>query len=77
MRRGGFRNEGQWLGLGTCPVRFEGDEGWVETGDNAEIEASPKDLIAGPRPRIAGYPANFHVRDFLNAVRTRGRTRPS
>ena len=41
----------------------------------AEIEASPKDLIAGPRPRIAGYPANFHVRDFLACVRSRGQTR--
>jgi hypothetical protein len=69
-----LRDEG-WLALGSCPVRFEGSTGWVETGDNAEIEASPKDLIAGPRPRIAGYPANFHVRDFLAAVRTRGQTR--
>ena len=69
-----LRDEG-WLPLGSCPVRFEGETGWVETGDNAEIEASPKELIAGPRPRIAGYPANFHVRDFLAAVRTRGETR--
>ena len=69
-----MRDDG-WLPLGSCPVRFEGSTGWVETGDNAEIEASPKDLIAGPRPRIAGYPANFHVRDFLACVRTRGQTR--
>jgi len=69
-----LRDDG-WLPLGSCPVRFEGETGWVETGDNGEIEASPKDLIAGPRPRIAGYPANFHVRDFLAAVRTRGQTR--
>ena len=68
------RDEG-WLPLGSCPVRFEGETGWVETGDNAEIEASPKDLIAGPRPRIAGYPANFHVRDFLACVRSRSQTR--
>ncbi len=64
-----------WLPLGSCPVRFEGTTGWVETADNGVIEASPKDLIAGPRPRIAGYPANFHVRDFLGCVRTRGQTR--
>lgn len=68
------RDDG-WLPLGSCPVRFEGTRGWVETGDNGEMEASPSELIAGPRPRIAGYPANFHVRDFLNCVRTRGRTR--
>lgn len=69
-----MRNEG-WLPLGSCPVRYEGDAGWVETGDNGELAASPESLIAGPRVRIAGYPANFHVRDFLAAVRTRGQTR--
>ncbi|MBE0541019.1 MAG: Gfo/Idh/MocA family oxidoreductase [Verrucomicrobia bacterium] len=69
-----MRNDG-WLPLGSCPVRYEGDTGWVETGDNGEMVANPTTLIAGPRPRIAGYPANFHVRDFLGAVRTRGQTR--
>jgi len=69
-----MRNDG-WLPLGSCPVRFEGDAGWVETGDNGEMAAEPADLIAGPRPRIGGYPANFHVRDFLHCVRTRARTR--
>ena len=29
-----------WLGLGTCSVRFEGDNGWVETGDSGKIEVS-------------------------------------
>ena len=69
-----LRDEG-WLPLGSCPVRYEGETGWVETGDKAEMVANPTSLIAGPRPRITGYPANFHVRDFLNCVRTRGRTR--
>jgi hypothetical protein len=69
-----MRNDG-WLKLGSCPVRFEGDTGWVETGDNGEVVAEPSTLVAGPRPRIAGYPANFHVRDFLACVRTRGLTR--
>ena len=27
-----MRVEG-WMGLGTCSVRYEGEEGWVETGD--------------------------------------------
>ena len=27
--------------LGTCPVRFVGDEGWVETGDSGGIEVAP------------------------------------
>ena len=32
--------------LGTCPVRFVGDEGWVETGDSGEIEVQPESLKA-------------------------------
>ena len=32
--------------LGTCPVRFVGDEGWVETGDSGGIEVQP-DVAAG------------------------------
>ena len=31
----------RWMGLGTCPVRYEGDEGWVETGDTGRIAVSP------------------------------------
>lgn len=69
-----MRNEG-WLPLGSCPVRFEGEEGWVETGDNGELVAHPPTLIAGPRAKIAGYPANFHVRNFLACVRSRGQPR--
>lgn len=69
-----LRNEG-WLPLGSCPVRYEGDEGWVETGDGGELAASPASLIAGPRVHIAGYPANFHIRNFLSCVRSRGLTR--
>lgn len=69
-----MRDDG-WLGLGSCPVRFEGDKGWVETGDDAEIVASSKDLLVGKGAKIAGYPANFHVRDFLDCVKTRARTR--
>jgi hypothetical protein len=30
--------------LGTCPVRFVGDEGSVETGDEGEIVAQPEAL---------------------------------
>ncbi len=69
-----MRNEG-WLGLGSCPVRFEGDTGWVETGDDGDIVASAKALLAGRGAKVSGYPANFHVRDFLDCVKTRGETR--
>ena len=69
-----LRNEG-WLKLGSCPVRFEGETGWVETGDNADMVASSDALLVGRGARIAGYPANFHVRNFLDCVKTRARPR--
>ncbi|MCC7377287.1 MAG: Gfo/Idh/MocA family oxidoreductase [Verrucomicrobiales bacterium] len=69
-----LRNDG-WLPLGSCPVRYEGDAGWVETADNGDVVVEPAELLDRSRPKIAGYPANFHVRDFLNCVRTRGQTR--
>ena len=69
-----MRNEG-WVGLGSCPVRFEGDTGWVETGDDAEFAASSPALLEGRREKIAGYPADFHVRNFLDCVKTRGQPR--
>jgi hypothetical protein len=69
-----LRNDG-WLPLGSCPVRFEGDKGWVETADNGDLVASSDDLLVGKGAKIGGYPADFHVRDFLDGVKTRGRTR--
>lgn len=66
-----LRNEG-WLPLGSCPVRFEGDEGWIETGDSGKFVLSSPALLAGRKvEEIPGYPATFHVRDFLDCVKTR------
>ena len=61
-----------WLGLGTCSVRFEGDDGWVETGDGGEALTHPESLRAGRRitGESVGLPAN-HIRNFLECVRTR------
>ena len=60
--------------LGTCPVRFIGDEGWVETGDAGGIVTHPESLRA-EMAKFAGAigtnPAG-HTRDFLNCVKTRG-----
>ncbi len=69
-----MRNDG-WLPLGSCPVRFEGDAGWVETGDDGDVKGEPASLLAGRRVKIGGYPANFHVRNFLDCVKSRGKTR--
>jgi predicted dehydrogenase len=66
-----FRETG-WIPLGSCPVRFEGDTGWVEAGDSGKLVLSSPELIAGRDvAEIDGYPATFHVRDFLNCVKTR------
>ena len=75
MRLGGFNNEGQWHDLGTCPVRFEGDEGWVEVGDAAKILAEPASLLADYRADgMAGTDPTAHVRNFLDCVKSRGTT---
>src|SRR5690606_12078275 len=63
-----------WLGLGTCPVRFEGDAGWIETGDSGRTLVSSDALRrAVPPPREAGTMPTAHVRDFLDCVKSRGR----
>jgi predicted dehydrogenase len=62
-----------WMGLGSCPVRFEGDEGWVETGDSGQIAVSLDSLRAGlpPPPTENGISPRYHVRDFFNCVKSR------
>jgi len=70
-----MRNDGWMKGMGSCPVRFEGETGWVETGDSAEIAASDSAMLVGRGAKIAGYPANFHVRNFLDCVKTRAKPR--
>ena len=65
--------------LGTCPVRFEGSEGWVETGDNGGIEVHPASLkeeikSLSSRPPEVGLDVSAHARDFFDCVRTRGLT---
>ncbi len=66
-----IRNDG-WLPLGSCPVRFEGDTGWVEAGDSGKLVLSSPALLEGQKvAEIGGYPATFHVRNFLDCVKTR------
>ena len=63
--------------LGTCPVRFIGDEGSVETGDSGEIVAQPEslqnELPAGTK-RVYGLDVTAHSRNFFDCIRTRGMT---
>ncbi|HEY1784658.1 MAG TPA: Gfo/Idh/MocA family oxidoreductase [Pirellulales bacterium] len=61
-----------WIPLGSCPVRFEGETGWVETADSGKLKLSSPELTAGQTVAvIEGYPATFHVRNFLDCVKTR------
>jgi predicted dehydrogenase len=69
------RNTGWLPNIGSCPARYEGEKGWVETGDSGDVYTSSPELLAGRRAKIAGYPANFHVRNFLDCVKSRGKTR--
>lgn len=65
--------------LGTCPVRYEGEEGWVETGDSGEVMAYPDSLNADLQKlkaakRTAGTDSGTHIRNFLDCVKTRAKT---
>jgi hypothetical protein len=63
--------------LGTCPVRFVGDEGSVETGDNGGIEVTPSSLrseVKSQPSQNSGLDVNAHARNFFDCVRSRGVT---
>jgi predicted dehydrogenase len=67
-----------WIGsLGTCPVRFVGDEGWVETGDSGEIEVQPASLkteLKQAESKVAGLDVAAHARNFFDCIKSRGTT---
>ena len=63
--------------LGTCPVRFIGDAGSVETGDSGEIVAQPESLlqeIPDKNKRVLGLDVSAHARNFFDCIRSRGVT---
>jgi len=75
MRLAGFNDEGGWIGLGSCPVRFEGENGWVEAGDKGKLALSDDSLLAGGLPPVMqGVDASRHIREFLDAIKSRGHT---
>ncbi|MGB7343346.1 MAG: Gfo/Idh/MocA family oxidoreductase [Pirellulaceae bacterium] len=63
--------------LGTCPVRFVGDEDSVETGDSGEVvvssEALQKELPEATQ-RVRGLDVSAHARDFFDCIRSRKQT---
>jgi predicted dehydrogenase len=61
-----------WMGLGTCSVRYEGDEGWVETGDSGRIEMHPASLRAEKEVfAVLGTTPTAHILEFLRCVKSR------
>jgi predicted dehydrogenase len=63
--------------LGTCPVRFVGDAGWVEVGDSGGIEVQPallrKELKELEGKQENGLDVAAHARNFFDCVKSRER----
>lgn len=60
--------------LGTCPVRFIGEGGWVETGDEGEIVVEPESLqkdVPEASKRVRGLDVSAHARNFFDCIRSR------
>ncbi len=61
-----------WMGLGTCSVRYEGEDGWVETGDSGRLEFSSGQLRAEQKQFTEeGTSAVSHVKNFIESIKTR------
>lgn len=63
-----------WMGLGMCPVRFEGSEGWVEAGDSGLEVSHPslRGLTRDYETQISDATSAYgHVREFLDCVKSR------
>jgi len=66
-----MRDKG-WMGLGTCCVRYEGEDGWVETGDTGRLEFSSGRLRAEQRAFTEpGTSPASHIKNFLSCIKTR------
>lgn len=60
--------------LGTCPVRFVGTEGSIETGDSGETIVSSDALrteLQASASKIKGLDVSAHARNFFDCVRSR------
>ena len=69
----GDRGPGWNTKLGLCPVRFEGEAGSVEVGDDG-IEVKPEGLradVPAAAKRVRGIDAALHARNFFDCVKTR------
>jgi hypothetical protein len=69
MRLAGFKGEGKWVVPGTCPVRYEGDEGWVEAADTGKVAVSSPKLLEGGAPATDGGHRSVEARPRLPRLR--------
>ena len=63
--------------LGTCPVRFVGDQGSVETGDSGDIVVTPASLqsqLEGTHKKVVGLDVTAHARNFFDCIKSGGKT---
>jgi hypothetical protein len=64
-----------WIqSTGTCPVRFIGERGWVETGDGGEVHSTidgQTSVIEKSGDRAPGFDVVNHLRNFFDCMRTR------
>lgn len=64
LRQAGFR--------GTCAVRFEGDEGWVETDDTGDISVSSPRLLDSRKIATENWMRPVaHPAEFIACVKSR------
>ena len=60
--------------LGTCPVRFVGEDGWIETGDSGQTEVSSETLrkeLQDAAGKVIGLDVSAHARNFFDSVKSR------
>jgi len=60
--------------LGTCPVKFVGEDGWIETGDSGKTEVSSEALrkeLQESAGKVVGLDVSAHARNFFDSVKSR------
>ncbi|MGV3485079.1 MAG: Gfo/Idh/MocA family protein [Planctomycetaceae bacterium] len=60
--------------LGTCPVRFVGDEGSIETGDSGDTDVSSEALrreLQAAAAKVRGLDVSAHARNFFDCIKSR------
>ena len=62
-------------GLGSCAIRLEGSDGWVQTGDRGIVETSESMREYRREFSDSRQATTYHVRNFLDSVKSRKQPR--